>query len=262
MSIYGYFHSLICLAGPAHNAFKVSQVRLNLLKTTSSNFMSLFFILLAAAIGVYYLIASLKTTRQLGYIDRYGFHKAIRSKLLQKYPGLTEQQADKVFEGLRDYFRICHRAKTRAVSMPSKIVDAAWHEFILFTRGYHQFCGKAFGRYLHHTPAEAMRTPTQAQDGIKRAWQLACSLENINPRHPERLPLLFAIDALLQIEHGFIYQLDCTSRATNNSTVVYCASHIGCASGYSRDAGADSDGSIEASDSTCSGGCSGGCGGD
>ncbi len=37
----------------------------------------------------------------------------------------------------------------------------------------------AFGRFPHHTPAEAMRTPVDAQDGIKRARRLL--------RQPHRL---------------------------------------------------------------------------
>ncbi len=51
--------------------------------------------------------------------------------------------------------------------MPSQVVDDAWHEFILFTRAYQQYCNKALGRYLHHTPAEAMDSPTIAQEGNK-----------------------------------------------------------------------------------------------
>ncbi len=35
---------------------------------------------------------------------------------------------------------------------PSLIVDNAWHEFILFTRLYHNFCDAEFGRYIHHSP--------------------------------------------------------------------------------------------------------------
>lgn len=35
---------------------------------------------------------------------------------------------------------------------PTKLIDEAWHEFILFTRVYGEFCEKAFGRFIHHTP--------------------------------------------------------------------------------------------------------------
>ena len=111
--------------------------------------------------------------------------------------------------------------------MPSQVVDDHWHEFILFTRPYEHFCRRAFGRYLHHTPTEAMASPTQAGEGLKRTWKLACKLAGIDPKNPTLLPPLFAIDALLGIENGFHYTLDC-SRSNRGD---YCASHIGCGSG-------------------------------
>lgn len=220
--------------------------------------MNLVFLLISAAVlSLIYFAIKANKVRQLKYIEHYYFHKGIRHKLSQKHPQLTEQQLDMVFQGLRDYFRICHLAKNGMVSMPSQVIDDAWHEFILSTRIYEKFCNKALGRFLHHTPAEAMSTPTLAKDGIKRSWRLACALEQINPKKPVRLPLIFAMDGLLNIDNGFTYQLDCKK----NSTGGYCASHIGCSSGCG---GSSSDSSSDASDSGCSGdssGCSGGCGG-
>jgi hypothetical protein len=35
---------------------------------------------------------------------------------------------------------------------PSKRVDKAWHEFVLFTREYEEFCRERYGRFLHHDP--------------------------------------------------------------------------------------------------------------
>lgn len=35
---------------------------------------------------------------------------------------------------------------------PSLLVDLAWHEFILCTRRYHDFCMEKFSRFIHHTP--------------------------------------------------------------------------------------------------------------
>lgn len=37
---------------------------------------------------------------------------------------------------------------------PSHIVDLAWHELILFTRFYHQFCNTHYQRFIHHTPSK------------------------------------------------------------------------------------------------------------
>ncbi|MDP1664627.1 MAG: hypothetical protein Q8L79_05815 [Methylobacter sp.] len=220
--------------------------------------MNLYFLLIGAAmLSLIYFAIKANKARQLKYIEQYHFHKGIRHKLSQKHPQLSEQQLDMVFQGLRDYFRICHRAKKRRVSMPSQVIDDAWHEFILSTRIYEKFCTKALGRFLHHTPAEAMSTPTLAKDGIKRSWRLACALEQINPKKPVRLPLVFAMDGLLNIANGFTYQLDCKKSSSGS----YCASHIGCSSGCGGSSDSSSDSSGCSGNSGDSSGCSSGCGG-
>ena len=175
-------------------------------------------------------------------IDTFKFPSTIAEKVIEKYPHLTEQQASQVIVGLREYFHLCNTAGKRMVSMPSQVVDIAWHEFILFTRKYEHFCGKAIGRFLHHTPAEAMKSPTMAQSGIKTAWKVSCYRENIKPKSAHKLPLLFAIDAKLEIPDGFKYSLNCSDPESN----TYCAAHIGCSSGCGGGCAGDSSG--------CSGG--------
>lgn len=175
------------------------------------------------------------------FVASFEFPDALRKKFREARPGLTPAQEGMVFDALRQYFQVCQRAGTRFVSMPSQAVDDAWHAFILFTRGYERFCRQAFGRFLHHTPAEAMPSPTLATDGIKRAWKHACALERIDPRTPARLPLLFAVDQMLGIGDGFRYTLHCEPGSGN-----YCASHIGC--------GGDGDGGGDGGDGGCGGG--------
>jgi hypothetical protein len=190
--------------------------------------------------------------RREAYIAAYPYQRFLDQRLAARRPELSAEQRSEVFLALDDYFQLCRKAGRRMVAMPSQAVDDAWHEFILFTRQYNKFCRHAFGRFLHHTPAEAMSTPTQASDGLKRAWRLACAHEKIDPKKPEHLPRLFAIDAALGIAGGFIYQLDCLAASGGASGSGYCASHIGCSSGCSGSSGSsDGDG----------GGCGGGCGG-
>jgi len=198
--------------------------------------------------GLLFYAAWVRHARRM-YLDRFKFPDGLRRKLIEVRPELSSDQIDLLFDALREYFHVCRLAGKRFVSMPSQAVDEAWHAFILFTRSYDRFCRSAFGRFLHHTPAEAMSSPTKAQDGIKYAWRLACQREGIDPKSPRRLPLLFGIDAMLGIANGFRYQLQCNPGADASS---YCASHIGCSScggGCSGDSGSDS-------------GCGGGCGGD
>lgn len=192
------------------------------------------------------------------FIQQFAFPNSIRKKLKQTYPHLGDAHIDMVLDGLRRYFIICQQGRLNMTAMPSQVVDIAWHEFILFTRGYEQFCKQAFGKFLHHTPAEAMANAGFAQQGIKRAWYFSCKQETINPKQPSRLPLLFAIDALLEIPDGFHYELFCNP--DNPESSKYCASHIGCSgsSAGSSCSGGDNDSSWGSNDNGCSGG---GCGG-
>lgn len=192
------------------------------------------------------------------YIDSYPYAKYLDRRLAARRPALTAAQRTLVFDGLREYFQLCREAGNRLVAMPSQAVDDAWHEFILFTRQYQQFCDRGLGRFLHHTPAEAMRTPTDAQDGIKRAWRLSCRRQGIDAKAPNSLPILFALDATLGIAGGFVYRLDCLAAQTGSG---FCAGHIGCGGGCSGSSGCSGD-SSDGGGSSGDGCGGGGCGGD
>ncbi len=168
--------------------------------------------------------------KRKNYLNNAQFDQVLK-KVAQHYPHLSREQLDLVMDGLRIYFQACQRFGPKAVAMPSQIVDVAWHEFILFTKDYATFCNKAFGYFLHHTPSEAMKSPTEAQFGIQRIWQFSCKQAYINPTEPTRLPLLFAIDKHLKIENGFYYTLNCMNKKITQSVPLYCASHIGGFSG-------------------------------
>lgn len=205
-----------------------------------------------AGLIVWVLWRNWARSRRVAYIDNFPYARLLDKRLATRRPELSEAQRQAVFVGLNDYFQLCRIAGKRMVAMPSQAVDDAWHEFILFTRQYDKFCQGAFGRFLHHTPAEAMSAPTQASEGIRRAWRLACAREKIDPQKPDRLPRLFALDAILLIAGGFIYHLDCMAAQKAGLGDGYCASHIGCggSSGCSGDSGS--------SDSGDGGGCGGG----
>ena len=111
--------------------------------------------------------------RQLKFIENYQFPSMLLERVRKKHDYLSDDDMQKVARAMRDYFSICNQANGKMVAMPSEIVDVLWHEFILFTRAYEQFCQQAFGRFLHHTPTEAMPQKTVATEGIKRAWRLA-----------------------------------------------------------------------------------------
>ncbi len=212
------------------------------------------------------------------FIDNYQLPAGLLQRVRQTYPALDDKQLALVEAGLRQFFRCSLAANKQAVAMPSQVVDELWHNFILYTRNYQQFCQRAFGHYLHHTPAVVMGGPRQQRGAIRRAWHLACKEEGIQPGKPSRLPLLFELDALLAIANGFVYRPDCRLPGVDNSG-SYCGADLGsdsgcasCSGGGSSwfggdassdaangaDSGSDSGGGDSGGGSCSSSGCSGG----
>ena len=189
------------------------------------------------------------------------------AKLCQQYPQLSARDAALVLRGLRQFFLTYSRSSRQFVGMPSKVVDAAWHEFILHTRGYAAWCNTAFGRPLHHTPAEILGRDPKRNDGLRRTWYWCCKEEGIDPRNPSRLPLLFALDTKFAIDGGYNYIPDCKDIDRQSGSGTYCGTSFGDSGGGS-DVGAfgDADGfggsDANAGDGVSDGGCGGGCGGD
>lgn len=198
-------------------------------------------------------------------IDAYVFPSFLRERVRAAHPQLDDAALRDVERALRQFFIASAHAGGRFVAMPSKVVDTLWHEFILHTRSYEAFCRQAFGRMLHHTPAEALPQPadgaarrTQQFAGLRRAWYWSCKEEAIDPRKPSRLPLLFALDSSLAIAGGYAYVPDCSLLGTDRGG-THCGTSFGCGSscgsgdGGSSDAGGDAGGD--------GGGCGGSCGG-
>ena len=228
--------------------------------------------LTALLLGAWIAHARWQRASALQTIRRGPLPAFLRGRLKAAHPQLDDAALREVELGLRQFFAACALAEGRYVAMPSKVVDTLWHEFILHTRGYEAFCQRAFGRLLHHTPAEALppgsaRGGTQFQ-GLRRAWDGACREEGLDPRRPARLPRLFALDAALGIAGGYVYALDCRSLG-RAAPGTHCAADFSSsgADGASGDAdargGGDGGGADHGSsgDASADGGSGGGDGG-
>jgi hypothetical protein len=210
----------------------------------------------------------LRDARRADFIRGYAFPKGLIEKLQQQRPGLPAKDGQLVARALRQFFLAHLKSGRQFVAMPSQVTDDLWHEFILYTRHYERFCRQAFGRFMHHTPAVVLATAQRDNTGLRRTWWHCCKDENINPRRPTRLPLLFALDAKLGIADGFRYAPDCSALRAGGDGSVYCGgdfssnSFDGGTDGFG-DAGSSSDGSSSGSGDSSDGGsgCGGGCGG-
>ncbi len=231
--------------------------------------------LLIAACLLLIVITSTLWRRQMAlrrdaYIRNFTLPQGLFDRLRQQHPHLTLKDCQLVAHGLRQFFLAHLKSRRQYVSMPSQVTDDLWHEFILYTRNYQAFCQKAFGRFFHHTPAVVLSGARQSNAGLRRCWWYVCREENINPRAPTRMPLLFALDAKLHIPGGFHYVADCNvirRQGANDSSgvTVYCGGDF---SSDSFDGGTGGFGDADAGDGSGSGdaggdagGCGGGCGG-
>lgn len=171
-------------------------------------------------------------------------------KLAARRPELALKDLHLVDRALRQFFLAYLKSGRKFVSMPSQLADDLWHEYILYTRHYQAYCKAAFGRYLHHTPAVVLGADHKGNAGLRRVWWQSCKEENIDPRQPTRLPLLFALDAKIGIADGFRYVADCKALGQRGDGPVHCGGDIG---------GSGCGGGCGGGDG---GGCGGGCGGD
>lgn len=222
---------------------------------------ALFLVLLVMVIVVSYFWRSNVRYERERFIRRCVFPATVFTALRQEHAQLSEKDCFLIARALRTFFLVYLRAETQMVAMPSKAADALWHAFILDTRAYAAFCNQAFGRFLHHLPAEQMQRHTQASEAMRCTWRLACLEDNIRPAEPTRLALLFAIDDKLAFPGGNRYHLNGRvkeQRASSGCSAVACGSSdgLGCGDaggGSAGHGGGDSGGGD-------GGGCGGGCG--
>jgi hypothetical protein len=183
------------------------------------------FILVFFLILLHSYLSMRQRRRRAIFLDSYVFPPTIMNEVAKRYPHLSDNELELVGQGLRQYFQSCNAAALKTVSMPSRVVDLAWHEFILMTRPYAQFCDNGLGRFLHHTSATDIGSSEAVKQGLKAAWFHACEWEGIDQASPSRLPLLFTIDAELNIPDGFKHSLN-----NDYATEMECAGG-GCAGG-------------------------------
>ena len=245
--------------------------------------MPVLFILITLVLSIITFVTwrRLRDARRADTIRNFTLPQGLYQKLQQRHPDLTLKDCQLVSMGLRQFFMAYLKSGKKYVSMPSQVADDLWHEFILYTRNYEMFCQKAFGGFLHHTPAAVLGSAKQSNAGLRRCWQQVCRDELINPAKPTRLPLLFALDAKLGIANGFLYAADCRAPQLNrnpaDASVIHCGADFMASSSSDGDGGGydfgdssdsdrsgDSGGSDGGGDSggDSGGGCGGGgCGG-
>lgn len=224
---------------------------------------------------IFYINGAVRLSKRRNFIRHYRFPPGLLQKLQRMHPQIQPKEYSLVAQSLRQFFLAYLVSGKQNVAMPSCVADDLWHEFILYTQQYAEFCRLAFGGFFHHTPAAAMGVHRESNVGLRRIWWYTCKEENIAPRTPLRMPLLFALDSKLNIVHGHRYTLasmavlgthqaeeiasaasDCGG--SSNSVSIFSDKGVdGDTSGFG-DSGSSDSGGSSGGDSSCGGGCGGG----
>lgn len=161
--------------------------------------------------------------KQIQVIQNFEFPAEVSAGVKERYPHLTDDDVKLALQQLRLYFLICWNGDKDEVAMPSRLVDTAWHCFILQTRRYQIFCKQAFGGFLHHVPERVVSSSQTSDHAVANEAQkinlragakvfqaalamtdIVASVSNTTPVSL-RVPMLFAIDKMLKIPDGYMY---------------------------------------------------------
>lgn len=72
--------------------------------------------------------------------------------------GISREQSEDIFEQVKKWLWLGHQQRLGGVKnglmidLPLVAIDEMWHNFVLFTREYTDFCNHYFGYYMHHAP--------------------------------------------------------------------------------------------------------------
>jgi hypothetical protein len=161
------------------------------------------------------------------YIAGYAFPPGMLGRALTRCPpSVTEDVLD---VGLRQFFLAAAADPDLRASMPSRVVDEAWHEFITFTRAYEQFCLRAFGRFLHHEPEYLMDSDEATANQttvLWGTWQTACYFAGLDAEATAEAPVLFSADHDAHLDGARRYVATCGAEgACTAPDGVACVQH-------------------------------------
>ena len=90
--------------------------------------------------------------------------------LIAKYcyeMNVSNQEAQTAFTELKKFLFICGTTDEKLT--PSIALDDIWHQFILFTKSYMNFCNEYFGRMIHHLPDVEFNQETKKANNLSYA---------------------------------------------------------------------------------------------
>jgi hypothetical protein len=103
------------------------------------------------------------TYEQVLHFDApYLIEKLVKDRIVD-----TAAEGEALFAEAKKYLILSYMDSDVSWDMYSRRVDEAWHQFVLFTSQYVDFCHRYFGQYLHHNPSNAPEVPGRPE--LKRS---------------------------------------------------------------------------------------------
>jgi len=99
--------------------------------------------------------AALSSFDALAYQAPFLIEKLLKERIVE-----TPEEGEALFAEVKRYMVLVRSDNTKIWKMYSLRVDEVWHQFILFTREYMDFCQRFFGGYIPHSPSNAPKSKT------------------------------------------------------------------------------------------------------
>lgn len=158
----------------------------------------------------YLLYKEYKFDSGMIYLKNYTIPHIVKNKFI-KENNIKEEDYLLVEKALKQFFAMFllasykRHVKNDNFLMTSKVVDELWHEFVLDTRSYHDFCNKTFGKYLHHAPA-GTSSSNKEKEALKNTYKTSKVLKEYDLNYMSgSLPLIFMVDNLVSFPEGLTY---------------------------------------------------------
>ncbi len=87
---------------------------------------------------------------------------------------LGHETAEQLFSDLKQFLYLC--GTRPGICSPTDRIDAAWHEFVLYTEDYATFCDIMFGRFIHHVPPTYLSDEKRTKGKTWRTYQVALDI--------------------------------------------------------------------------------------
>lgn len=146
---------------------------------------------------------------KINFILNYKFKEDLLKKVKEKLQ-CNDNHMMILSDALKDYLiaRLIYLDTWKPVTMPSTSADELWHEFILNTRDYFDFCDNVYGKYLHHEPYGKFDISESEDEGLKNLF-IALSESKGNREYTsndmnqlnkniENFHLLFCVDSIVK----------------------------------------------------------------